>query len=1706
MNPLTSRKLVAIFTALSFAFLQAVPAGFAILQPPGTAIAGDSKYNFQVVRVGIDNKGTSAGTGTDTGSQGTNTTTDFLGDTLHLVRSTAPAQSSQAATVNIPGVTASLSTQLAVDLQVAVASNEVTFIYQNTEYRGTVNVNDTYTHGTLVGGLAVSDSVTRYLTLDFSNTGSESEPQWTFSSFGDKTVNDHPRFGTGITETVYTFTTLTEDPSVAILQSSRSTSVLSNTTVITYKPIYNDPANHALGIKQLATQSSVLSNPKGITKESYYAYDDAGNKTATVDVTPTSANYQISEAYADSDLVNNRTISATASGNLTGLSHSPEQAINVINQHVLMQTVVYFQDATKQFTVETAKNGDNDFSPRRVVMAASTGCEVALTTTIVQGEVDQLAKNSSDPKDIPIQNLQSVNGYDVFYGSYRNQHAFVNMPANAPSGYGLVFAKPPADAGLFRNKDYTDIVIVDYPRQQNMWLDGLYYSIKINDVTGAVTLEKEAPPAVSAFVSNLQTKLNSSQPNVFTVDENQQGNGISQIRIHRASASSRGELDLITFNVSVDSNNVVKVSSPSDARYSGFMTTGCNGGSSLVSGSMLFGALQQPPLSADPAQAIADMAKLSVQSVESNGAVRFILKDDAGNDRHYKAYWDGTNPKLEEELPPAVQAFITALNKSSLMTDYNFSPVSGSSLPNTTMFSLTGKYALPDPRGLADGRLATLIITLDNNTGAVVQIFRAKMIKYLPDGYEQVEISGQPLFDAIKDFFAISDLQALEKMGHLAVSSVENSGTPSEVIHFALKVNGEDKYYKAYRDGDQSKLEEEPSVIAEYQIGVEPGTSTRLFRDGTYEFNYGGKTYHSDENGAINFAGGWVIKITFGTQGELVGLTSSRNDGHVEMTFNKVGEKVYVSEVKEYNFWQGLFETIRYDAVAKKKSTTIYWTYEGTNYENTYVRYYSAVTDFTNYKLIVDPKNNIFSVDNYKTLGQSRVDLTYEGSKLTRWALNFEKDYPGQPEYYLAINSGLDLTESVLDGHPDRTLSSLQHLLQNDMFISNAKWPESVLKTSDGISATYAFIDYDPANPNLGGWYFTVGSSLTPLYTELDADGKVILQVGKKTYDVKVSDQGIVGLELRASAEVTQFASDLQTKLNQWGGGNNWYTVQKPVLQSDGTALITVVAEGLSLEHMTFKMDASGRLQMGFYTGTYKIGTVTKDLLDAMKSLLPEGTGDMDIVVQTARLNVYKVEGEGDNKVIHFQQPLENGISLWYQTTSAKPELELAPAVKEYRKSLEDKLNENGNFYQVKGTPQLDGHFLIEVTAQNLSLKRMSFVVDQNTNLIKETPVQAEYNGYGEVGQLLFDGMPQVQPGVTDHDALVLMARLKLSYYYVFSPNDVHQMLFESDGVFYRYDKTWDNQKIVKKTAAQLYKEQLVGMLGEGYNVVVTATPGLTNTHTLEVTHAGQRDGMLHSAKFSLNEFNPRLGYALDLVFDGKTLTNATTTMIYAKMYTTLPDYVHSLSAITIYGVDADGRGIHYLNSLDGKFYKLSWDGIVEEVPPPSEAVVNPFTVDLTLDPDGYNSATVQVKTGGGVTLTLADGTVLQGSYDPVTLMVGFTQDVFGDKSEIDTYVVKLTKKSGGGSSDYYVSKIEWREAFVSSQEGWVWESRFDESGNLDADHFGEMQIGLSGSEPMLWDTSNPAHKVPLTEPSLTHFLSYDYTQSIIDELKALLA
>jgi len=553
----------------------------------------------------------------------------------------------QPASLSTPGagIRASTSAVLSGDLVVSVVAGHLTAIYQGQNFTGTVD------NTTGISVISTSNSlITKTLTFNFSINGSV----LTLIGFENRMV--YTRNNRLMADNVYTFESVTGDPSVATVQSVTSTSPATTVTT-TYLSIYNDPANPSAGLMKLVTESSVISNSTSILSKKYYSYDTAGNITGSLTVTPASATYQISEAYAGSVTVNNRTISATANGDFTVQINSMAEGIDVINQNALVQTLVYFQGTTKKFTVEGTSNRNGSFSDRKVVVE-NGGCESSKPTYIVQGQVDQL---STETDDIPIRSFQQVvvNGvtYDVWYGTYQGQQSFVNMPANAPSDYGLVFAKRPADASIFNSGVYSDIVTVNYdpnPNANNVWLNGAYYSIAIDNHSGILTLHQEMPPEVSLFVADLQTQLNNARPNAFTVDGNLQADGSTQIRIHSVLAPLAGQLGLMTFKVTAY-RGVVQADTI-DARYAGFINSGCNGETSRLSGSMLFGAMHGYTESESDIQTLVNMSALIVQSVDANGAVHV----QQGN-KYYNAHLNGAIPTLTQEPSQEVKAFILAL-------------------------------------------------------------------------------------------------------------------------------------------------------------------------------------------------------------------------------------------------------------------------------------------------------------------------------------------------------------------------------------------------------------------------------------------------------------------------------------------------------------------------------------------------------------------------------------------------------------------------------------------------------------------------------------------------------------------------------------------------------------------------------------------------------------------------------------------------------------------------------------------------------------------------------------------------------------------------------------------------------------------------------------------------------------------------------------
>jgi hypothetical protein len=112
-----------------------------------------------------------------------------------------------------------------------------------------------------------------------------------------------------------------------------------------------------------------------------------------------------------------------------------------------------------EYTVEEVKNAKGVFQPKMTLQFNADGS--IKMTWIVQGKADIL---SGEHNDIPVKPSQNVNGYNVSYGSVNNQ-------------YGLIFEKYVP----------TVQVVVNYPAQKQVTLDGKIYNVQI-DAQGIVTL------------------------------------------------------------------------------------------------------------------------------------------------------------------------------------------------------------------------------------------------------------------------------------------------------------------------------------------------------------------------------------------------------------------------------------------------------------------------------------------------------------------------------------------------------------------------------------------------------------------------------------------------------------------------------------------------------------------------------------------------------------------------------------------------------------------------------------------------------------------------------------------------------------------------------------------------------------------------------------------------------------------------------------------------------------------------------------------------------------------------------------------------------------------------------------------------------------------------------------------------------------------
>lgn len=238
-------------------------------------------------------------------------------------------------------------------------------------------------------------------------------------------------------------------------------------------------------------------------EKTFYAYDASGNEISYVTVTKSTSN-GVSFYYALYNLLDGvKQYQAQSFGyfkvDLTNLINSAKD-YEVVNQFANSK-MEFFCDGDGggigkfKFSIEYAKNEKGEFVAKFVQVASTTFPSIAY---IVQGLPDVLSDESND---IPYRHAQTVNGYTVSYtAAYQQLSQVFAREKLRYIGYGLVFSKPPVQPdGTW---DHT-VVVVDYPQEKTVALDGKFYDIEI-DKDGMVQLKG---PKIATIQNELKFQL-----------------------------------------------------------------------------------------------------------------------------------------------------------------------------------------------------------------------------------------------------------------------------------------------------------------------------------------------------------------------------------------------------------------------------------------------------------------------------------------------------------------------------------------------------------------------------------------------------------------------------------------------------------------------------------------------------------------------------------------------------------------------------------------------------------------------------------------------------------------------------------------------------------------------------------------------------------------------------------------------------------------------------------------------------------------------------------------------------------------------------------------------------------------------------------------------------------------------------------------------
>ncbi len=252
-------------------------------------------------------------------------------------------------------------------------------------------------------------------------------------------------------------------------------------------------------IISIDTSYSYTSSYSGVTytgsgqSKTFYAYDVEGIQTAWLYVGNYTYNGKASY-YAAYMLYNKEHIARTdvyaynADPNLMGLIKSADD-YQLVDQYTYTKNTTYFEDTSyswskRKYSIEYAKDSQGQFIAKKVY-------DKNWQTYIVVGNPDLL---SGEMNDIFIKSYQTINTYNVSYGAAYSYD--YNTGQQSYLGYGLIFSKWAKSS----DSSYKQItVVVDYPKDSKVKLDGKEYSISI-DTAGTVKLiEIIVPVKISPY-------------------------------------------------------------------------------------------------------------------------------------------------------------------------------------------------------------------------------------------------------------------------------------------------------------------------------------------------------------------------------------------------------------------------------------------------------------------------------------------------------------------------------------------------------------------------------------------------------------------------------------------------------------------------------------------------------------------------------------------------------------------------------------------------------------------------------------------------------------------------------------------------------------------------------------------------------------------------------------------------------------------------------------------------------------------------------------------------------------------------------------------------------------------------------------------------------------------------------------------------------